>query len=120
MARSINRPESYYYLIPFSIFLVVTILMRFKLRKTDNTLTFQVLILNFTIYKKEVHYSHIVRMKFKRVGWGKKLVIVKNIKGFNFRISNFYPGSVYQDLHSFAEVHNIPISKTKDYLLLEK
>ncbi|WP_085994285.1 hypothetical protein [Oceanobacillus senegalensis] len=72
------------------------------------------------IYKKEMDHKQMDCMKFKRVGWGKKSVTVKSNKGFNLRISNFYPERIYNDLIDFASKYGIPISKKKDYLLLEK
>ncbi|WP_090871377.1 hypothetical protein [Oceanobacillus limi] len=59
-------------------------------------------------------------MTFKRAGWGKKCVIIKNHKGFHFRIINFKPEHIYNDLMDFAQNYEIPVSKTKDYLILEK
>lgn len=94
--------------------------MKFKFKIEDDSLTFQILVLNITIYKKEVHYKQINRMKFKRTGWAKKCVNVQNKKGFNFRITNFNLDNIYGDLINFANKHNIPVAKTKDYLILEK
>ena len=59
-------------------------------------------------------------MKFKRIGWAKKCVIIKNEKGFSFRIINFNPNKIYLELFNFAKEYGIPISKSKDYLILEK
>ncbi|MCP3032863.1 hypothetical protein LF817_16170 [Halobacillus sp. A1] len=115
-----DYPVMYYFLIPFSIFILATIFMNFKLKIVNGFLTFQILIFTFAVYKKQVNHSQIESMKFKRIGWGKKRVIVKNNHGFNFRISNFYPEEIYKDLMDFANEYNVPISKTKDYLILEK
>lgn len=115
-----NYPEVYYFLIPLSIFTLATIFMKFKLKIGDDSLTFQILVFNLTIYKKEVHYNQIIRMKFKRTGWAKKCVNVQNKMGFNFRITNFNSENIYHDLIDFADKHKIPVSKTKDYLILEK
>ncbi|WP_147294817.1 hypothetical protein [Oceanobacillus chungangensis] len=49
-------------------------------------------------------------MKFKRVGWAKKSVIVQINKGFNFRIANFHPEQIYNGLIDFAAKYEIPIS----------
>ncbi|WP_117170121.1 hypothetical protein [Paraliobacillus sediminis] len=67
-----------------------------------------------------VEPKHIDSVKFKRIGWGKKCVIVKNNTGLNFRISNFDPEIIYNDLLAFANAYSIPITKTKDYLILER
>lgn len=120
MLTSRDHPEMYYFLIPFSIFILATVLMQFEFKIGAGSMTFKILILTLTIYKKEVHFNQIVGMKFKRVGWGKKCVIVQNNKGLNFRITDFHPKKIYNDLIGFANEHDISIFKTKDYLILEK
>jgi hypothetical protein len=67
-----------------------------------------------------VHHYQIKSMKFKRIGWAQKCVIIKNEKGFNFKIANFNPNNIYKDLVDFAKEYDIPISKSKDYLILER
>ena len=120
MFTNTDYPTMYYFLIPFSVFILATFFMNFKFKIVEGSLAFQILIFTFTVYKKEVNYKQIDSIKFKRIGWGKKCAIVKNNKGFNFRISNFYPAEIYNDLIEFADEQNIPISKTKDYLNLER
>jgi hypothetical protein len=41
-------------------------------------------------------------------------------KGFYIRILHFNPDNVFLDLIDFANANGICISKTKDYLILEK
>ncbi|SFL53965.1 hypothetical protein SAMN04487943_102127 [Gracilibacillus orientalis] len=115
-----HTPEMYYFLIPFSVVILATIFMKFNLKITGGSLTYKILVFSLTIYKREIPHSQILAMKFKRAGWGKKFVIVKNKKAFNFRIIEFYPKSIYIDLIDFANKYGIPISKTKDYLILER
>ena len=109
-----DKPTMYYFLVPFSLFILATIFMNFKFKIAKGSLTFKILLLTYTVYKKEVNYKQIERITFKRIGWGKKCAIVKNKKGFNC-ISNFYPAEINNDLIDFANEYNIPISKTKDY-----
>ncbi len=120
MFTNTDYPTMYYFLIPFSIFILASIFVNFKFKMAEGSMTFQILIFIFAVYNKEVDHKQIDSMKFKRIGWGKKCVIVKNNNGFNFRISNFYPEKIYNDLIGFANEYSIPISKTKDYLILEK
>lgn len=120
MFMSTNYPSMYYFLIPFSVFILAAIFTNFKFRIEEGSLIFKILIFTFTVYKKEINHKQIDRMKFKRISWTKKCAIVKNNKGFNFRITNFYSVEIYNDLVDFAKEYNIPISKTKDYLILEK
>lgn len=115
-----DYPIMYYFLIPFSLFILATIFINFKFKILEGSLTFQILIFTFLVYEKEVDPKRIDSMIFKRIGWGKKCVIVKNNIGFNFRISNFDPEIIYNDLLAFANAYSIPITKTKDYLILEK
>lgn len=115
-----DSPSTYYFFIPLLTFILAAIFTNFKLKIKDGSLTFEVLLFNFTVYKKEVNHVQIESIKLKRIGWASKCVIVKNKRGLNFRITNFYPPEIYSDLIDFAEEYNIPTSKTKDYLILEK
>lgn len=120
LINSSDYSGMYYFLIPYLIFILAAIFMNFKLTIQEESLSFEILLFKFTVYKKEVNHKQIERMKLKRVGWARKCAIVKNKRGFDFRISNFYPSEVYNDLIDFADEHNIAISKTKDYLILER
>ncbi|WP_047985329.1 hypothetical protein [Ornithinibacillus californiensis] len=115
-----DEPETFYFLIPFSIYIITIIFMQFNFKIADEALTFHVLIFSLTIYRKEVHYNEICGIKFKRVGWGKKCAIVQNKNGFNFRIINFNSEKIFEDLIEFSKLHQVPISKTSDYFILEK
>ena len=115
MFTNTDYPIRFYFLIPFLLFILATVFMNFKFRIVEDSLTFKIFIFKFTVYKKDVNHRQIANIKFKRIGWGKKCAIVKNKKGFNFRITNFYPAEIYNDLIDFANEYNIPISRTKDY-----
>ncbi len=108
-----------YFLILFLLFIIATLFITFTFKITDGSITYQILLFSLIIYRKEVTYNKILAMKFKRVGWGRKCVIVQYNKHRHFRIMNFYPEQIYTDLQDFADKHNIPIDKTKDYLILE-
>lgn len=115
-----NHPSTYYILIPYTLMILAFIFMVFQLTIKKDSLKFKILLFTITIYKKEVNVKQIERVKLKRVGWATKCAIVKNRRGFNFRIINFFPREVYNDLVIFAEAYDIPLSKTKDYLILER
>lgn len=103
-----------------AFFIFIALLVEFKFEIDERFLTYQILFFHLPIYKKKVHYHDIKSMKFKRIGWAKKCVIIKTEKGFNFRIANFYPRKIYLDLSNFAKENGIPVSKSKDYIILEK
>ncbi|WP_112180453.1 hypothetical protein [Paraliobacillus zengyii] len=115
-----DYPAMYYFLVPFSIFILATVFIKFRFKIVEDSLNFKILLFKFIVYKRNVDHKQIDSMKFKRSGWGKRCVIVKNHKGFNFKIFNFYPIKVYSDLIDFANAYSIPITKTKDYVTLEK
>lgn len=46
--------------------------------------------------------------------------LLKSKKGFNIRIINFEPNNVYTDLINFTNKNSVSISKTIDFLILEK
>ncbi|WP_117149164.1 MULTISPECIES: hypothetical protein [Paraliobacillus] len=117
---STDYPAMYYFLVPFSIFILATVFINFQFKIVEDSLNYKILLFKFIVYKRNVEHKQIDSMKFKRSGWGKRCVIVKNNKGFNFKIFNFYPEKVYSDLIDFANLYSIPITKTKDYVTLEK
>jgi hypothetical protein len=98
----------------------MALLVEYKVEITEGYLTYQIQFFNVPLYKKVVHHHQIKSMKFKRIGWAKKCVMIKNQKGFSFKIANFNPNSIYNDLIDFAKEYDIPISKSKDYLILER
>ncbi|MGE7764196.1 hypothetical protein [Peribacillus sp. NPDC096540] len=102
------------------IFIFVAIFIQFKFRIDKERLSYQILFLTMPIYKKVVYPKQIVQMKFKRVGWATKGVIIQVNKGLNIRIFGFAPDKVLIDLIMFANENDISIFKTKDYLVLEK
>ncbi|WP_172372268.1 hypothetical protein [Sporosarcina jiandibaonis] len=109
-----------YVLVPGAIVILLTIFVNFKLKILDSFLTFQICIFSLPLYNRTVSSEQISNMKFKRVGWARKCVVVKNKKAFNFRITNFSPDSLYKDLIDFANKYDVPIYKTKEYTILEK
>lgn len=115
-----DHPTLYYLLILFSIFILATFFVNYEFKIGEGSLTYRILIFKFTVYKKIVNYEQIDSIKFKRTDFGEKCAIVKHNRGLNFRIFKFYPDKIYDDLIDFADEFNIPISKTKDYLILEK
>jgi hypothetical protein len=115
-----NYPDIYSLLIPYILFILVVIFLNFNLRIEKDTLTYEIFLFSIRIYKKEVDYKQIDQIKFKRVGWATKSAVVKNKQGFHFRITNFKPEEVYDDLIDYAEGFDIPLTKTKDYQILER
>lgn len=109
-----------YYQISLIIFLFVVLFIKYEFKIEDSTLTYQISFFKLPIYKKVISHNHIKRIKYKRVGWATKCAIIQVEKGFNIRIANFTPNNVFLNLTKFSEKQGIPISKTKDYLILEK
>ncbi|MCJ0930492.1 hypothetical protein MST22_04930 [Virgibacillus halodenitrificans] len=109
-----------YYLIPSAIFILLAIFINYSLEISDGVLGFQIRILNILIYNKMVNHKQIIGLDFKRVGWGKKCAVIKIHKGFNFRVIDFNPKTVFKHLVNFATDYDIPVSKTKEYTILDK
>ncbi len=116
----LNKEEVTFLRIILIAIIFLSLYIKFKFVIADGCLSFEVLIFSLHLYKKEVQPNQIVSMRFKRVGWARKCVIIKITKGFNLRIVHFYPKEIYNDLIDFANQYDIPISKTKDYVILEK
>ena len=110
----------FYLQILLALFLLLSIFIRFIFVIDDGYLTFQTLFFSIPIFKKVLFPNQINQIKFKRIGWATKCAIIQVKKGFNVRIVNFTPSNVFVDLIDFANEKGISISKTKDYLILEK
>lgn len=98
----------------------MALLVEYKVDINEGYLTYQIELFHLTLYKKVVHHRQIKGLKFKRIGWAQKCVMIKNEKGFPIKLANFNPNNIYQNLIDFATVYDIPISKTKDYMILER
>jgi hypothetical protein len=59
-------------------------------------------------------------VKFIRVGWAKKAAIIKVNKGLNIRLAVLEPQQAYDHLIEYAEIHDIKLFKSKDYLIPER
>ncbi|WP_113928900.1 hypothetical protein [Bacillus sp. P14.5] len=96
-ALFLNRdyPHMYYFLIPYFIFVLTANFSQFKLLIEKDTLSFQMIIFELNVYRKEIKSNQIAVMKFKRVGWGRKCVVAQTKKGLNLRLVNFYPEKIF-------------------------
>jgi len=109
-----------FFRILITVFILVAIFIQYKFKIDDGHLTYQILFLTVPIYKKVVYPNQIIQIKFKRVGWAKKATIIQVKKGVNIRLVNFVPNNIFGELINFANKYSISISKTRDYLILEK
>ncbi|HWL11903.1 MAG TPA: hypothetical protein VNQ57_02855 [Ureibacillus sp.] len=105
--------------IAVSIAVVLLALLRFKLYIEESKLTYEITLYKLSLYKRRIAPNQIKNIKFIRVGWAQKAAIIQVKKGFNIRVINFKP-TVYPKLIAFAKKHSISITKTNEYLLLEK
>ena len=107
----------------FLSILLLTIIVasfRFKFTIYPDSLGYQMTLFNKSIIKKEIYPDQINQVKFIRVGWAKKAAVIKVNKGINIRLAILEPQKAYEHLIEYAEVHNITIVKSKDYLILER
>ena len=109
-----------YFQILLALFILLSIFIQFRFVIDDGYLTYQILFFAMPIYKKLLFPNQILHMKFKRIGWTTKGAVIQVKRGFNIRVVNFAPDNVFIDLIDFANENGTSISKTKDYLILEK
>ncbi|WP_147628982.1 diguanylate cyclase [Oceanobacillus massiliensis] len=105
-------------LIMFILF--VALFIGFRLTIGRDTLRYEVLLMRFPVYAKEISAGQIKKIHFKRVNWSTKAAVVQLEKGMNLHIRGFTPKAAYDHLMEFAESKDLPISKTRDYRILEK
>ncbi|SDJ12147.1 hypothetical protein [Salimicrobium halophilum] len=101
-------------------FLLVSLLLSFRMKIEDSRLSYVVFIANLKVYQRTVSPEDIKKIKFKRAGWMKKKVVVKMTKGFNWRVLHFEPETIYRELELYANSEEIPVIKTNNYCVLEK
>lgn len=105
-----------------SILLLTIILASFRFKFTihPDRLLYQIILFNRSIIKKEIYPNEIKLVKFMRVGWAEKAAVIKVNKGINIRLAVLEPQKAYDHLIEYAEIHNITMVKSKDYLILER
>lgn len=109
-----------YVQLTFSVLIFLTIFIQYRFKIVDGHLIYQLFFLTLPIYKRVIYSNQIIQIKFKRVGWKTKGVIIQIRKGWNIRVVNFVPNDVFVELIDFANKYGITISKTREYLTLEK
>ncbi|KGR77389.1 hypothetical protein CD29_15080 [Ureibacillus manganicus DSM 26584] len=109
-----------YFQIIFSIFLILCLFLTFEVKIDERTIHYKVSLMGRTFYKKTWGPNDLKQLKFTRIGWQTKSVVIQVKKGFNIRLSNFTPDQLFIDLLNFAKLNDVPIYKTKDYMILEK
>ncbi|WP_099157517.1 hypothetical protein [Virgibacillus ndiopensis] len=102
------------------LFIVASFFLQYRLNINENSLSYQIALLNIPIYKKEISADQIKRFNFKRYSWSTRGAIIQLERGMNIRIIAFTPIQVYKKLVDFANTNNVSISKSKDYHILEK
>nr|WP_106782568.1 hypothetical protein [Lysinibacillus timonensis] len=103
----------------YSILILIALFIQYKVKIEKHSITYEVAVFQFPIYRRVVFPQEIKRLKFKRVGWAKKGSVIQTIAGLNVRIVNFNTDYVLKELEDFANEHGISTEKTKDYLILE-
>lgn len=108
----------------WSIFLllfgVISFFIKTKFIINQDNLNYQTMIFRFTVFQRNLSPTDINKVAFKRYGWATKGATLKLHKGFNIRIVQFTPNDVTTQLEKFAINNTISITKSKDYLLLER
>lgn len=94
--------------------------VNFKFQIINDCLWYELLIWKFSLHKKVVTDEKIKKISFKRSGWKRKSAVIHLKKGLNIRLSDFRPNTYCEQLKVFAAVYGIPVTKSRDYLLLEK
>ncbi|MFE7062526.1 hypothetical protein ACFVAD_10245 [Sutcliffiella sp. NPDC057660] len=102
------------------VFILVALGTSYELTVDKAVLTYQMLFLQTTIFKRTVNASQISQMKFKRYGWIQTGVAIRMKKGFTLRIVGFKPQHHLIRLEKFAEENGIPINETAGYIILKR
>ena len=107
-----------------SIMLIIFSIIGFSTKTefivSQDKLDYVIRIYHYKVFHKKLSPGDIDKIVFKRFGWATKGASLKIHKGINLRIVQFIPKDVMHELENFALNNNVTISKSKDYLLLER
>ena len=112
----ISKPFLYYVIATLCTFLIITFISNVELTVDASFLE----VKRPLFRKKRLDPEQIKEIKFILVGWKGKGAIIKLNKGLSLSITKYSPNIVIEDLLAFADKNNIPIKKTKDFMVLEK
>lgn len=108
----------------WSIFLMIFCIVSFYIKTefiiNQDNMNYKIRILHFVFFEKKLSPSDLNKIVFNRYGWAMNGASLKLYKGLNLRIVHFLPEDVMLQLETFAINNNVSISKSKDYLLLER
>ncbi|MDF9762118.1 hypothetical protein OKW24_003891 [Peribacillus simplex] len=102
------------------VFLLAEFFIHYEFIMENDFLSYQIKFWTMPIYKKVIYPEQIIQLKFTTEGWATKGVIICLKKGLNIRIFGFNPDEVLKDILNYGKEKNISITKSKDYLVLEK
>ncbi|MFF2753041.1 hypothetical protein ACFVR1_04685 [Psychrobacillus sp. NPDC058041] len=109
-----------YISILLSIFCFVGLFTTYEFEIKEDELNYKTLLFVFTVFQKKLYSADIYHVTFKRVGWATKGAIIRLHRGINIRIIQFNHKDVMSQLETFSLNNNVPVIKSKDYLVLEK
>ncbi|MDI2587411.1 hypothetical protein OR571_09920 [Psychrobacillus sp. NEAU-3TGS] len=110
----------FYFSILLGLFIIITFSINYTFNFLDEYLMYEVSFKSICIYKRVLYPSHLKKIAFKRYSWATPGALIHTKKGLNLRLVLFSSNKIFYELLTFANKHDIPISKTKDYLLLER
>ncbi|WP_430787496.1 hypothetical protein VBD025_16615 [Virgibacillus flavescens] len=120
LLNAINESSRFsLYFVSLTLIMLFLAIIRFTFKINDH-LEYRIMFFHICIYKKEISPDQIVQMKFKRTGWSQKMAAIQLKKGLGIRVIDFKPETVHENLIRFAEKHDVSVSKSKDYVILEK
>ncbi|MFV8828486.1 hypothetical protein [Alkalihalobacterium sp. APHAB7] len=104
----------------FLVLLFLTLFLNYTFIIHPTAFVFFVRLHKLPVLTINTNSDYVEKIKFRRYGWEVKGAVIEVRKKLNMRIINFHPYEVYDELYRFATQHNIPVTKTKDYQILEK
>jgi hypothetical protein len=88
----INTPNWLLYLqILLVVVIVLSIFIQFKFKIDEHHLTYQIMFLSMSIYRKGLNPEQIIQIKFKRIGWSLKGLLYRSKKDFTLEFFILIP-----------------------------
>ncbi|MGP4074693.1 hypothetical protein [Halobacillus sp. K22] len=106
----------------FILFLIMVVIssFRYKFEVGHDQLVYRLLFFKKTIYIRKLAPSDISQIRFVRLMWAKKTVLIKVKSERKIRLVEPSPSTAFDHLMEFADKHEVELHKTRDYLLLER
>ncbi|MGP4080095.1 hypothetical protein ACTWQL_09270 [Pseudalkalibacillus sp. R45] len=121
LSISVSNLDLFFYCqMTFIVFLLIALTINYEIEVRKERISYTIQLAKIQIFKKSIFADQVTQIKFQRFGWSKKGTILKVRNWFDIRIVGLEPEYIFKELNRFAEENGTSVSKSKDYLILDR